>query len=51
MEDELYSELVQGPKDVHYSGYVYKKDNKDYLFNKKIFKTINVDYQLTNIIQ
>ena len=57
IEDELYSELKQEPEDNHYSGFIYEKDNNDYLcssstngyinvwdlYNKKIFKIIDTD--------
>ena len=57
LEDELYTELIKEPEDRHYSGFIYYKDNKDYLcssstngyinmwdlYNKKIFKIINTD--------
>jgi len=31
MEDELYSELKQEPEESHFSGFIYNKDNNDYL--------------------
>ena len=57
IEDELYSELKQEHESDHFSGYIYKKGNKDYLYsssyngyiniwdlyNKKIFKVINTN--------
>ena len=57
IEDELYSELIQEPEDCHLSGFIYEKENKDYLcsssgngyiniwdlYNKKIFKVININ--------
>ena len=57
MEDELYSELRQEPEDSHFSGFIYEKENNDYLcsssskgyiniwdlYNKKIYKTININ--------
>ena len=66
LEDELYSELKQEPEVEHISGFIYKKDNNDYLFstsfngyiniwdlyNKKLFKIINTNKcKLANIIQ
>ena len=52
---ELYSELSNEPETDHFSGFIYYKDNNDYLcsssykgyiniwdlYNKKIYKTIN----------
>ena len=57
LEDELYSELSNEPEDNHFSGFIYYKDNNDYLcsssyngyiniwdlYNKKIYKTINTN--------
>ena len=54
IEDELYSELIQEPEDSHFSGFIYEKENNDYLcsssyngyiniwdlYNKTIFKVI-----------
>ena len=54
-EDELYSELIYVQESFHFSGFIYSKDNKDYLcssssngyiniwdlYDKKIFKTFN----------
>ena len=54
IEDELYSELKQEPEYYHYSGFIYEKENNDYLcsssyngyiniwdlYNKTIFKVI-----------
>ena len=66
LEDELYSELIHEPEDNHYSGFIYYKDNNDYLcssskngyiniwdlYNKKIFKIINTNKCiLAHIIQ
>ena len=66
VEDELYSELKQKPEDNHYSGFIYNKDDNDYLctsscngyiniwdlYNKKIFKIINTNNcKLSHIIQ
>ena len=66
VEDELYSELKQKPEDNHLSGFIYEKENKDYLcssssngyiniwdlYNKKIFKVINTNKcYLANIIE
>ena len=57
LEDELYSELIHQSEGGHYSGFIYYKDNNDYLFsscangyiniwdlyNKTIFKVININ--------
>ena len=57
LEDELYSELKQEPETDHFSGFIYYKDNNDYLcsssdngyiniwdlYNKNIFKVINTN--------
>jgi len=57
LEDELYSELIYQPEDYHNSGFIYNKDNNDYLcsssengyiniwdlYNKNIFKVININ--------
>ena len=57
LEDELYSELSNEPEASHFSGFIYYKDNNDYLcsssfngyiniwdlYNKKIFKIINTN--------
>ena len=57
LEDELYSELINQPEDNHLSGFIYCKDNNDYLcsscsngyiniwdlYNKTIFKVINTN--------
>jgi len=66
LEDELYSELIQEPEDNHLSGFIYNRNNNDYLcsssyngyiniwdlFNKKIFKIINTNKcQLAHIIE
>ena len=66
LEDELYSELSNEPEHDHYSGFIYYKDNNDYLFsssgngyiniwdlyNKKIYKIINTNgCKLAHIIE
>ena len=66
LEDELYSELINGYENDHYSGFIYSKDNNDYLcsssgkgyiniwdlYNKKIYKTINTNgFYLAHIIE
>jgi len=66
LEDELYAVLINQPEDYHYSGFIYNKDNNDYLcsssyngyvniwdlYNKKIFKVIYVNNSsLLHIIQ
>jgi len=57
LEDELYSELIQQPENFHYSGFIYNRNNNDYLcssslngyiniwdlYNKNILKTINTN--------
>ena len=57
LEDELYSELKQEPENNHFSGFIYEKENIDYLcssssngyiniwdlYNKKIYKVININ--------
>ena len=56
-EDGLYCELINEPEDSHYSGLIYNKGNKDYLFSssyngkidiwnlydKKIYQVIKLD--------
>ena len=66
LDDELYSELSKKPEDSHYSGFLYFKNDNDYLFsssrngyiniwdlyNKKIYKTINTKgCKLAHIIE
>ena len=66
MENELYYELIQMPEDFHYSGFIYKKNSKDFLcsscqngyiniwdlINKEIVKIINTyGGKLYHIIQ
>ena len=66
IEDELYTELVKEPEDNHFSGFIYNKDDNDYLYasssigyiniwdlyNKKIFKVIYINNcKLAHIIQ
>ena len=66
LEDELYSELINQPENIHYSGFIFNKNNIDYLcssstngyiniwdlYNKKIFKVINTyNCKLYHIIQ
>ena len=66
IEDELYSELKQEPETDHFSGFIYNKDNNDYLcsssdngyiniwdlYNKNIFKVIDTKgCKLAHIIQ
>ena len=57
LKDELYSELKQKQNNGHYSGFLYNKDNNDYLcssssngyvniwdlYNKKMIKIINTN--------
>ena len=57
LDEGLYSELKQDRKEKYYSGFIYTKDNNDYLcssssdgyidiwdlYNKKIFKSININ--------
>ena len=65
LEDELYSELIYQPEECHFSGFIYNKDNKDYLctssrngyiniwdlYNKIEYKVINTNSALFHIIQ
>ena len=66
LEDELYSELKHDPEENHFNGFIYYKDDNDYLcvsssnryinvwdlYNKNIYKTINVsNCKLAQIIQ
>jgi len=66
LEDELYSELIQKPECSHFSGFIYNRNNNDYLcsssyngyiniwdlYNKKIFKNINTNNcELAHIIE
>ena len=65
-EDEVYSEFIKEPENCHNSGFIFTKNNKDYLcssstngyiniwdlYNKSIFKVINVpECWLMHIIQ
>ena len=57
IKNELYSEFIQKPEGLHYSGFIYRKDDNEYLLscstngyiniwdlnNKNLFKTINSD--------
>ena len=57
LEDELYSELIQEPEDNHLSGFIYNRNNNDYLcsssyngyiniwdlYNKNLFKNIDTN--------
>ena len=66
LEDEVYSEFIKEPENCHNSGFIFTKNNKDYLcssstngyiniwdlYNKSIFKVINVpECWLMHIIQ
>ena len=65
LEDELYSELIYQPKECHFSGFIYNKDNNDYLctssrngyiniwdlYNKTQFKVIETNSCLFHTIQ
>ena len=66
LENEVYCELIQEPEHHHYSGFIYNRDDIDYLcsssqngliniwdlYNKKIFKIINTNKcQLFHIIE
>ena len=66
LEEELYSELSNKTEADHFSGFIYYRDNNDYLcsssdngyiniwdlYNKKIYKTINTDgCKLAHIIE
>ena len=65
-EEELYYQLIKEPESYHFSGFIYNKDNKDYLcssssngyiniwdlYNKKLIKIINTrGCELTHIIK
>ena len=65
LEDELYSQLINIPESSHYSGFIYYKNNKDYLitssengfiniwdlYNKSIYKVIETYCDLIHIIE
>ena len=66
LEDELYSELIHEPETDHFSGFIYNRNNNDYLcsssyngyiniwdlYNKNIFKTIDTNNcKLAHIIE
>ena len=66
LRNELYSKFIQKPEGLHYSGFIYKKNDNEYLFscstngyinvwdlyNKNIYKTINSDNcRLMSIIE
>ena len=66
LENELYSELIQEPENDHFSGYIYNRNNNDYLcsssyngyiniwdlYNKNVFKIINTkNCRLAHIIE
>ena len=66
LEDELYSELTYEPESDHFSGFIFSKDNKDYLcssatngfiniwdlYDKKVLDTINIyGSKLSHMIQ
>jgi len=66
LRNELYSKFIQKPEGLHYSGFIYKKNDNEYLFscstkgyiniwdlyNKNIYKTINTDNcRLMSIIE
>ena len=42
LDDELYSELSKKPEDSHYSGFLYFKNDKDYLFSSSYNGYINI---------
>ena len=42
LEDELYSELTYEPETDHFSGFIFSKDNKDYLCSSSSNGFINV---------
>ena len=64
-EDELYSELKQDPEGSHLNGFIYNKNNNDYLccssdkgciniwnlYEKNLFKKINIQSEIVNVIQ
>ena len=61
-EDELYSELINKPESNHFSGFLFYKDDNNYLvssslngyiniwdlYEKKIFRTINLNIKNIN---
>jgi len=66
LEDELYSELIHEPEHYHNSGYIYSKNNNDYLcststngyiniwdlYQKSLFKSIYIsNYYFMHIIE
>ena len=67
LENELYCELITKQEGAHYSGFIYFRENKDYLcssssngyiniwdlYEKKIFKVIDIlkGYKLVHIIE
>ena len=65
LEEELYCQLIHQPEGYHNSGFIFNKDNNDYLcssstngyihiwdlYNKNIFKVINTNCYLMHIIQ
>ena len=66
LRNELYSKFIQKPEGLHYSGFIYKKNDNEYLlscstngyiniwdlYNKNIYKTINSDNcRLMSIIE
>ena len=66
LEGELYSELTYEPESDHFSGFIFSKDNKDYLcssatngfiniwdlYEKKVLDTINIyGSKLSHMIQ
>ena len=64
LEDEVYTQFINEPEDNQVSGFIYNKDNNDYLcsssvrgfiniwdlFNKTIYKTINTNIDTKNYI-
>ena len=42
LEDELYSELINVPEDSHYSGFIYVKDENEYLFSSSYKGKIDI---------
>ena len=42
LEDELYSELINEPEENHFSGFIYYKDNNDYLCSSSSNGYINI---------
>ena len=42
MNNEINSELIQEPEDYHYGGYIFNKENNEYLFSSSFNGYINL---------